>query len=181
VDAVRSFVGEWRGTLIAAAAVIAFNVLAYRSGSPHGDWSGTFNQALDDVFIVLVVAVLVVVSYLVHSGRERGRAKTLCLGVPVWAAAPAALGFALWDESRSTSVWWSTTWYWALDPLPFDISGPTGWLPAVSDPTTAQAIPLILMQVATIALVVSAIAVGISEWRTSRRELVEPETLDTRD
>ena len=70
--------------------------------------------------------------------------------------------------------WYSTAWYWMLHPLPVDVAGPAGWTPPLTGRNEFESGTLIYLQVSTVLLLLSAIAIGYNAFSPSLTSLARP-------
>ena len=119
---------------------------------------------------VLLAGLLVALGGLLHliHRADIGPSELLRLwvsGIVVWPLLPTLATLVMATEDIAYRRWWTTSWYWMLEPLPVNIAGITGWEPAVDPVSSWRSVVLIVLQHVTITLVLGGLALVAAAYR----------------
>jgi hypothetical protein len=162
----------------AIALASAFSGLAWSKDYPTTNWSGPFRNAGDVIVIVFLACYIVWMSWLlVVSGRKSFVYMSLGC-VTLWVIAPAWSALALWDDDTSARELLRVSWFWLLKPLPIDVGGALGLAePDHATLGTLDGITFVMLQIATLALIISNIGMLVSHYRDRWLDRLRSEVL----
>lgn len=139
---------------------VGANTYVFTLDTPMGARSG-FEKYFDFAFAFGMIGYLGFVYWLLRTAGRETVVKRVVVAVSSWIAAPAVVGFALWDSFLSARAWAVVAWRWALAPLPIEVHKVFGWTPPELRMTLFEGAVMVALQLASLGLAFGAAAVLI--------------------
>lgn len=151
----------------AAATVLA----ALAVDSEPRSWVGYLAFAVVPIFLIgfgMLAALLHL--NLDPKAMERNLDSAAAFGMALvgWAALPGYFALMAADENGSGRDFLSTYWYWALNPLPVDISAPIEWTPPIQPLRGWRYALSVVTQVSTVLLLLGGLGFAVRRFRRER-------------
>ena len=153
--------------LVGAALATWANVYAVRADRVYYGQSDGIEGHLGNAAIVVSMLMWIAFTFsLWLTGRRTDRVRNMLGCLVIWLLSPAIVALRLWDEDSTCRDMLLSAWYWTLKPLPLDIAEIMGFrLPDDAGAGRFGALSFVLLQLGTLALVVTTLGLLLTESR----------------
>jgi len=159
----------WHVLVLLAGAALATwaNVYASRADRVYYGTSPKVESGIGNAAIVVSMLMWIAFTFsLWLTGRRTDRVRNMLGCLVIWFLSPAIVALRLWDEDSTCQDMFVSAWYWTLKPLPLDIAEIVGFRPPDGvDAGSFGALSFVLLQLGTLALVVTTVGLLLNESR----------------
>lgn len=128
-------------------------------------YSESWPRAIDVLMLLLIAAYVVAVAMLVQRRRREHLVRNVYFAVAFWFIVPAAATQFIWNADASGHDWLMVSWKWTLKPLPIEVPEAMGWKVPNVPVGLIEGATLVGLQLTTVALLLSSVAIAIDEFR----------------
>ena len=175
----------WHVLVLLAGAAIATwaNVYASRADRVYYGTSPKIESAIGNAAIVVAMLLWIAFTFsLWLTGRRTDRVRNMLGCLVIWLLSPALVALRLWDEDSTCRDMFVSAWYWTLKPLPLDIAEIVGFKPPDgAEEGSFGALSFVLLQLGTLALLVTTVGLLLNESRARFDRRVRDELVNAPD